>query len=109
MRNMLQSLRLLRLLFEIREHLRDNVTSHIAPLDDELPSIAMLRYISEAIETLHPDSIVGFVQHQCASRDGRFCSSLKHTGQLHRPWRLFQPARVEYIQTARTPGYTDVY
>ncbi len=73
--------------------------------DDELPSRTMLNYISEIVESLDQDAIVGFVRHQCAIRNGRLYSSLKHTGHFHRQWRLFQPRRVEYVQTAHTPGY----
>lgn len=74
--------------------------------DDEVPLKGQLDYIASSVKALPDDAIIGFVRHQCAIRSGILCTSQKHTGTIHRQFRLFQPSHATFTLQDHSTGYT---
>ncbi len=73
--------------------------------DDELPSLAMLKFVQEAITNEEID-VYGFSRYQCAvSRNGEGLVHRDVSPSVHRQWRLYQPAKVRFIHGLHTPGF----
>jgi hypothetical protein len=73
--------------------------------DDELPSLAMLAFVAQTIESGQL-SAVGFPRKQCAvSHNGRLRASRLHSASLHTQWRLYRPDQVQYTSAIHTPGF----
>jgi len=74
--------------------------------DDELPSLALMKFVREAIT--HEDiDTYNFPRHQCAvSRTGKLLSHRDLSPLDHRQWRLYQPAKVRFIHGVHTPGFS---
>jgi len=73
--------------------------------DDELPSLAMMKFVQEAI-TNEAIDVYGFPRHQCAvSRTGIGLVHRDASSLVHRQWRLYQPAKVRFIHKLHTPGF----
>ena len=72
--------------------------------DDELPSLAMMDFVRNAVRNDTPD-VYAFPRQQCAvSRKGALLRHGEVSPLDHRQWRLYQPARVEYTRGLHTPG-----
>ena len=72
--------------------------------DDELPSLAMMDFVRNAVGNDTPD-VYAFPRQQCAvSRTGALLTHGKVSPLDHRQWRLYQPARVEFKRGLHTPG-----
>lgn len=72
--------------------------------DDELPSLAMMDFVRNAVRSDAPD-VYAFPRQQCAvSRTGALVKHGEVSPLDHRQWRLYQPARVEFTHGLHTPG-----
>ena len=72
--------------------------------DDELPSLAMMDFVRNAVRTDAPD-VYAFPRQQCAvSRKGALLSHRMVSPLDHRQWRLYQPAMMQYARGLHTPG-----
>ena len=73
--------------------------------DDELPSKAMLDFVSNIINYDEIDTI-GFRRYQCAvAKCGCVLSSQDVNPDTHRQWRLYQPRKVDFVKRIHTPGF----
>jgi len=73
--------------------------------DDELPSLAMLTFVAQTIESQQL-SAAGFPRKQCAvSHNGRLRASRLHSASFHTQWRLYRPGQVQYTSAIHTPGF----
>lgn len=73
--------------------------------DDELPTLAMMKYVREAISE-EGTVAYNFARHQCAvSRSGRLLECTEISPTDHRQWRLYQPTRMTYVHGLHTPGF----
>jgi hypothetical protein len=72
--------------------------------DDELPSLAMMDFVRNAV-TRDPPDVYAFPRQQCAvSREGALLRHDEVSPLDHRQWRLYQPARIAYTRGVHTPG-----
>jgi len=72
--------------------------------DDELPSLAMLQFIRDAIKD-DTKSAYGFLRHQCiVSHRGELLTAPGCSPEVHRQWRLYQPAKVKFVEKVHSPG-----
>jgi len=72
--------------------------------DDELPSLAMMAFVQDAVRSDSPD-VYAFPREQCAvSRKGALLRDDEVSPLDHRQWRLYQPARIAYTRGLHTPG-----
>ena len=72
--------------------------------DDELPSLALLRFVEEVVEQ-DAIAVYGFPRYQCAvSRDGRLMTHREISPIMCRQWRLFQPGQVHFRGSLHSSG-----
>jgi glycosyltransferase involved in cell wall biosynthesis len=73
--------------------------------DDELPTLAMMEFVQKAISQ-EGAVAYGFKRHQCAvSRSGKLLDCTEISPLDHVQWRLYQPARMTYVNGLHTPGF----
>jgi glycosyltransferase involved in cell wall biosynthesis len=73
--------------------------------DDELPTLAMMQFVQQAISE---DGAVAyaFPRKRCAvSGSGRLLRSTEISPVDHRQWRLYQPAKMNYVLRLHTAGF----
>lgn len=91
------------LIEEMSEHCRTKWMLRID--DDELPSLAMMKFVKQAISE-ESTIVCGFPRNQCAvSESGRLLNCNAISPLEHRQWRLYQPARMTYVHGVHTPGF----
>lgn len=72
--------------------------------DDELPTLAMMEFVRETVQSQEVDAC-GFLRQQCAvSRSGKLLRDPDCSPFDHRQWRLYQPAKVGFVGGVHTPG-----
>jgi glycosyltransferase involved in cell wall biosynthesis len=73
--------------------------------DDELPTLAMMEFVRKTIAEARAVAYA-FQRYQCAvSTSGRLLNSVEISPVEHRQWRLYQPAKMNYISRGHTPGF----
>ncbi|SFN07070.1 hypothetical protein SAMN05444747_11487 [Variovorax sp. OV329] len=80
--------------------------------DDELPSMALVRWLDESIRGVREPSIA-FSRRDVMMRDGRLCYSRGEHYYFHQndptylnpQWRGFKPSQVEWTDAIHTPGF----
>jgi glycosyltransferase involved in cell wall biosynthesis len=73
--------------------------------DDELPTLAMMQFVQKSMSEGRALAY-GFPRNQCAvSRSGRLLRSTEISPLEHRQWRLYQPAKMNYVHGLHTPGF----
>ena len=73
--------------------------------DDELPSVAMMDFVRDAIRTDAVDAYC-FPRYECAvSPDGNLLRHTSFNPAAHKQWRLYRADRVRYRTTGHTPGF----
>jgi len=77
--------------------------------DDELPSIELLRFVARFVSrwwSIRKAHAVGFRRYQCAfDAQGKLLYSPPHSGEEHRQWRLYRPAKVRFHGRGHSPGF----
>jgi hypothetical protein len=73
--------------------------------DDELPTLAMLEFVSRAIKENRANAY-GFARRNCGiARDGQIMQWDDPEGLKDTQWRLYRVNRVVYIGDIHTPGF----
>ena len=73
--------------------------------DDELPSLAMMRFVAKVISE-DSSTVYNFQRRQCAvSHSGRLLDCTRISAFDHSQWRLYQPAKMSYVNGLHTPGF----
>jgi glycosyltransferase involved in cell wall biosynthesis len=73
--------------------------------DDELPTLAMMEFVRQTIWEARTLAY-GFLRNQCAvSRSERLLNCTEISPVAHRQWRLYQPAKMNYVRGVHTPGF----